>query len=308
MAMDATVTAFNKVLPMDTLSEAGCKVLLTQFTQNSQLKTESDEEKSIREIQLHVQHVQSALRLIKFQSKPIKIRPYRRSINNLSSALNAIQHLDDLIDDLNTFGATLDSDHLPTLQAILERLNESRNVAFENLGSPISKKQQRHLEKLLKRRLGKSESISTTTPSQVRHVLPELIYRRLSVIQAYDHVITEVNHNILQELRFAFRRLHEAVDTFEPILGKQITDFNIELQSIQNTLKQIDDTLMARNRLNQVINIHKKKYAEILDTYFKYLNEKESVLVAKFKEQWDYFNSRKVQQKLSTALLTLYEN
>ncbi|MBA3871462.1 MAG: CHAD domain-containing protein [Anaerolineae bacterium] len=305
----------DKVLPIDTLAEAGRKILLAEYSKIHQFEVKADTDENrpnVNEMRVTVYHIQGALKLLKPQYAPKNIRFYRRTLNDLSQILSAIRYIDELIEDLGAFGSSLESNQQDVLKSILDKLAKRRNDELKKLDMMSNNKKERRFIKSLVN-LGNTPVNDPALsghvePSQVRYLLPKLIYERLAVIRAYNEALVDVNIILLDELRVEVSRLLYTVSIFEEVLGKQITGFTEELRLIQDTLDQIHDMATTQNRLDRLMDTSKKKYLEIFETYLNHRKEKEQSLIAAFKEQWIRFNSRKVQQKLSTALLTLYEN
>src|SRR5262249_50008344 len=143
------------------------------------------------------------------------------------------------------------------------------------------------------------------TPSQVRHLLPAMIYDRLAAVRAYEGVIDVAPEPTLHALRIEFKRLRYTVSLFDAVLGSQISEFIDELRTIQDTLGQIHDAATARGRLDALLDDDNDHHSEALNAYLEHLESEQKALIEQFKGMWDNFNSRKVQQKLSTALLAL---
>ncbi len=305
----------DRVLAGDTLAEAGRKVLLAKFATilEYEIGNEAEDNKAAVQNMLSAIHqMQAALKLLKPDYKPKTLRLCKRSLTHLSNLLSKMQNLDSLAEDLHTFGASLEAEQRVTMDYIVDKLIQQHTIAHEELIMVLGSKEQRRFLKSLKAHSSKievsAERSDKVEPSQVRYLLPRMIYDRLAVIRAYDEALNEAGIPLLEALRVEFRRLLYTVSLFEDVLGKQITSFVEELQALQSTLDQIHDTAMTQRRLDRLMNTGKKRYAGVLETYTTYRNDKTQALVAEFKEQWAKFNSRKVQQKLSTALLVLYEN
>jgi len=297
----------HKVLPMDTLADVGRKVVLNEVDKIHQYEI-AENKPDVYTMQIVMFQMQGALNLLKPHFKPKAMRLYKNALKHRSQILSDIQNVDTLIDDLHSFEATLDSDNQVILQGILEKLVQRQAALQEVLEKVSDSKEQRRLVKSLTALANEPITDGKNNPSQVRHLLPSLIYDRLAVISAYDERLSEVDNSILEKLNAEIKRLLYTIALFEDVLGKQIAEFTKELQSIQTTLDQIDNTATAQNNLDQLMNTSKKKYAPIFESYLQYREAKETELVAAFKTKWARFNSRKIQQKLSSALLALYEN
>jgi CHAD domain-containing protein len=313
--MDAVTSeaAQQSILPSDTVRDAGRKVLLAEFAKANQDEDSNPQVAvNVQDMQIKVRYIQGALKLLKSQTHTKAKGRYKRSLNRLSHELNNLRDLDYLIADLQTFGSGIDSEHQNALQSIIEKLQARRNAAVEKLVTIPNGKAQARFERSLAKYIAvpesESEGAQKVTPSQVRHVLPRLIYNRIGAIQAYETTLVEASPSTLKSLQTEFKRLQNILALFESVLGKQIAEFNKELNSLLITLEQLHDSANVQSQLKRYIDTGKKKYASIIEAYVKYRADQDQALTAEFKQKWDRFNSRKVQQKLSTALLDLYNN
>ena len=143
------------------------------------------------------------------------------------------------------------------------------------------------------------------TPSQVRHLLPSLIYDRLAAVRAYDDALVDADDETLHALRIEFKRLRYTVSLFGDVLGTTIAEYVAEVKIIQDTLGRINDAVTAGEHLDTLLDSDEKHHSEALNAYIAYMETDKNGLADQFKADWERFNSRKVQQKLSTAVLSL---
>src|SRR5690606_23546242 len=94
-------------------------------------------------------------------------------------------------------------------------------------------------------------------PYQVRHLLPDLIYKHVSAVRAYDAVleqaITEMDVPVLHQLRIEFKRLRYAVHFFRDVMGSKAEDFIQDLKVIQDHLGRVNDVHVSTESLEQVL-------------------------------------------------------
>ena len=89
---------------------------------------------------------------------------------------------------------------------------------------------------------------------------------------------------------------------FEPILGASIRQFVDELKLVQDCLGEMNDCVTARDRL---LDLSEDYHSGAFTDYLTHLEQKESALRAHFFELWARFNTRRVQQRLASAILGL---
>jgi CHAD domain-containing protein len=143
-------------------------------------------------------------------------------------------------------------------------------------------------------------------PVQVRHVLPGMIQNCLASVLAYDAVLDNADSEMLHGLRIEFKRLRYAVSLFDDVLGTQAKGYITNLKAIQDQLGRLNDIRVAQEHLNAHIAALDGHMSDSLQGYVDELNSEAAALLAKFPAVWSRFNSRKVQSKLSSALLYLW--
>jgi CHAD domain-containing protein len=148
----------------------------------------------------------------------------------------------------------------------------------------------------------KSLTADEVLPSQVRHILPAIIYSRMAAVRAYETVVDAADAPIFHALRIELKRLRYTVTLFQDVLGPQIAEFIEEVKTLQDCLGHMNDVATARARLSSLLE---NNPVEVLTLYMKNLEKKETASKDSFLEFWANFNARRVQQKLATALLAL---
>jgi CHAD domain-containing protein len=139
-------------------------------------------------------------------------------------------------------------------------------------------------------------------PMQVRHILPIVIYHRLAAVRAYDSVLAEAEAPTLHALRIELKQLRYTLSLFSEVLGVQAAEYIEEVKGLQDCLGHMNDAVIARAYLSDFL---KDSHLAALTDYLASLDEKEIALKGQLFDLWGRFNARKVQQKLSTAILAL---
>ena len=142
-------------------------------------------------------------------------------------------------------------------------------------------------------------------PTEVRHLLPSLIYDRMAAVRAYEDRLEDADSPRLHALRIEFKRLRYTLSLFESVLGTTLGEFVDELKTAQDTLGQLNDGTTARASLDTLLKGSDEHRSDALNAYFEHLEADHDKLLAEFKAHWERFNSRKAQEKLSKAVLAL---
>lgn len=304
------------VLPNDTMAEAGRKVLLGEFITMLQREAGSRTGEYIEDVHImrvSTRRMRSAFRVLKSYYKPKASRPFKRDLRQIATALGTVRDLDVLLLDLERFKGGLDDAGQEALAQVIAQLDERRNAARDGLNTLFDSKAYRQFIKRFANFVTQPGEGTTTVklnspiPYQVRHILPVLVSERLASVRAYEAVLAEgdVDVDTLHALRIEFKRLRYTVSLFDEVLGSTIKDFITELKAVQDHLGRLNDIANARHRLDLLLDDLDTENAGVLNTYLAALEAEAPDLVAQFPEVWARFNSRKVQERLSSALLML---
>lgn len=289
------------------MAEAGRKALLGEFIR--MLKHEAgsrsgEDIEDVHQMRVAIRRMRSLLRLLEPHFKRGDTRSFQRDLKRIAATLGEVRDLDVLLEDLRAFQLTLDADQQADLQTVIDGLEAARMSAREDLIETLDAKFYRRFVRdfadfLLTPGSGaKTHDGDGIVPTQIRHILPTLIYDRLAAVRAYETVIDDADPITLHALRIEFKRLRYTVSLFEDVLGSQIGDFIDELKAIQDCLGHMNDAAAARTRLDAYRN-------DAAQAYIAHLEGRDAALRTQFREIWMRFNTRKVQQKLSAAILAL---
>ncbi|MBZ0282006.1 MAG: CHAD domain-containing protein [Anaerolineae bacterium] len=297
------------VLPEDTLAEAGRKVLLAEFIK--MLKHESgsrtgEDVEDVHDMRVAMRRMRSVFRLLGSAYKRGDIRRFVQELRRQASALGNVRDLDVLIENLRAFQQTLEADQQADLQTVIDELDVDRTSYRKDLNDILDSKSYRRFVKdfaafLTKPGAGviKATHDDGVVPSQLRHLLPGMIYNHLAAVRAYETVLEEAGAETLHALRIECKRLRYTVSLFDEVLGSQIGDFIEELKALQDCLGHLNDAATAR------IWLEAHTDEPVIAAYIAGFEAKETALKEQFVEIWARFNSRRVQQKLSSAVLAL---
>lgn len=296
------------------MAEAGRKILLKELMrmlQHEQGSRTGEDIEDVHDMRVAIRRTRSAMRLLKPYLKAKAIRPYNRGLRHLGWVLGEVRDLDVMIENLKAYQQTLDPEQAAAFQLVIDELDRRRALAREALNEYLDAKAYRRFIRdysaFLLQPMHNSfhPADGAVAPYQVRHVLPAMIYDRLAAVRAYDTVLPEANAATLHALRIEFKRLRYTLSLFSDVLGPQAEEFVETIKGIQDHLGHLNDSSVARARLEGLADDPEAPYAEALAGYLAHLETHENGLKDGFAEVWERFNSRKVQQKLATAVLAL---
>jgi CHAD domain-containing protein len=309
--LDALHAAVQPVAAHDTMAEAGRKVLLLdliKMLENEDGSRSGEDIEHVHDMRVSTRRMRSALRLLAPYYKPKTARSFRAQLKKIADALGAVRDLDVLIDDLGAFG----SNHQADLSATIALLDSERQQARRRLHRALDRGRYARFVSDFSAFLTTPgsgarslESDGFVAPSQVRHVLPTLVYEHLGSVRAYDAVIDQAELETLHALRIEFKRLRYLVTFFSDILGTSAKDFITELKAIQDHLGRMNDIHVASERLADLLPDLEDDASAALSAYLDSLDSELEAMRAKFPEVWKRFNSTTIQKKVATALVAL---
>jgi CHAD domain-containing protein len=311
--IEALQAQLESVTPQDAMAEAGRKALLAEFVKMLQHETGSrtgDDIEDVHQMRVSIRRMRSTFSLLSPYYRRKVADSFTSQLRKVARALGEVRDLDVLMDDLMSLQSSLKGEKQAAIQGILAEVEQQRTAARNDLVKALDAKSYRRLVKDFSRFLtsagkGAQSHDDNVTPYQVRHVLPVMISERLAVVRAYETVLDSADFETLHGLRIEFKRLRYAVALFQEVLGTQIDDFIDELKQIQDHLGRLNDIVVARDWFDSIADGLDEAQTAVIQDYADSLTAEEQDLLAQFPEVWERFNTRKVQTKLSNALLAL---
>jgi CHAD domain-containing protein len=87
---------------------------------------------------------------------------------------------------------------------------------------------------------------------RVRHVLPELIFRRLGAVRAYGDILETATPTQFHQLRIQFKELRYTLTFFEDILDGSGSGVIESSRRVQDHLGDLNDTVVALGLLKDI--------------------------------------------------------
>lgn len=295
--------AHQPLAATDPMPEAGRKALLGELIQILQHEAGSRtgvEAEDIHQMRVAIRRSRSILQLLRPYFKKKVIRRYDRGLRHTARVLGEVRDLDVLMMNLRAFKGEA------ALDTVLEGLESQRFAAHKTLVKTLDGRDYRRLVKSFGKFLthegeGVKGGDQPHSPSEIRHVLPTLIYDRLAAVLAYDNALENADELTFHALRIEFKRLRYCVSLFEPLLGSPIRAFIQELKQVQDCLGEMNDCSVAHDRLTDLPEAQQEALAD----YLSHLEDRRTALQAQIADLWGRFNTRRVQQRLASAVLAL---
>lgn len=306
------------VQPEDTMAEAGRKVLLDQFVKllhHEDGSRSGEDIEDVHDMRVATRRIRSTLRLLEDYYKPKTMRAYRRQLRRVAKALGNVRDLDVLMEDLHSFQETLDERHQQDLQAVLDRLEAERTAQRHELIRALDKGDYRRFitdfaafttSEVAGAKTTSSDAVNGDVhPTQVRHVLPTLLYSHLGAVRAYNDVLPGADDTTLHALRIELKRLRYSVALFSDVLGASGKDFVKAIKTLQDHLGRMQDIVTAQGILNPMVSTLTDGQAETLQLYLDHIEAEIQTLRQGVDNLWTRFNTKTVQKQLATAVAAL---
>jgi CHAD domain-containing protein len=293
----------------DLMAEAGRKVLLTDFVKMLQHEAGSrvgEDPEEVHDMRVSIRRIRSILRLLAAYYKPKAIDPLLEEMQKIAAALGTVRDLDVLIIDVSAYAEKAENG--AAIQPVIDELKKQNEQARKALIKRLDKGSYKRFVEEFSEFLSKpgagarAVDLDDLRPTQVRHLLPPMIYEHLGAVRAYDAVLAEANALTLHELRIEFKRLRYVVSVFSEVLGSSAGDFTDELKKIQDHLGRIADIRAAKDTLKDAADGLEPAAQEALQTYLDAQDAEQDKLRESFGDVWRRFNTKTVQRNLGNAV------
>jgi CHAD domain-containing protein len=292
----------------DPMPEAGRKILLTNVQQmlvhQNGLPT-PESVHHVHQMRVMIRRMRSALRLFAPYYKKKALRPTVLGLRHTARMLGAVRDLDVLSDNLRGYA----QQHDLAWEDILAFLAQERHQAFTLLMAWLESREYaeflgRYTRFVTTQGKGSIPHSNTSPiPFKVRHVMPVLLYQQLSHVLAYDELFPTDHTETLHELRIACKALRYSLNFFDDLLGSSAKLFHNDVKGLQDYLGLLNDAVVAHTRLSSEW-LDASMQAQ-LAPYVAELLATQHTLMRGFPSRWRLFQTRKVQERLSNAVLVL---
>jgi CHAD domain-containing protein len=302
----------QEIQATDAIAEAGRKIFAEQVNKMKHHEAGSrtgEDIESVHQMRVASRKMRSLFKLIGDYYKPKIVAKHSQSLRNIARTLGQIRDLDVLIEDLQEFQSTQDTDTQVIIGQIIKKLNKRRrkyrivlNALFDSM--PYHKFMEQFTDFAHINKKGALPIGDKSTPHQVRHLLPILLHKRLASVRAYETVLAGAKDEILHTLRVEFKQLRYALEFFKPVLGISIERFIKKVKAMQNLLGRINDIVVFTERANTIKRLTPEQQL-IIGQYCIIRQQELDDLRNQFNVQWRSFNKRTTQRQFSDALLVL---
>lgn len=308
--------------PTDPMAEAGRKTLHYHFERMLQHEPGSrrgHDPEAVHDMRVATRRMRSAFRIMKPFFKKRAIRAFQRSLRTTARRLGAVRDLDVLLEKARNFEAAHPgSDLAPLIAHWEDRRHSAREALIAYLDSKAFARFVERFDAFLKQP-GKGAKplpeAGETTPYQVRHMVPHLIYRRYECVRAYETALDHPDDATLHALRIDIKRFRYMVEFFAELMGPEAARVIEACKMMQDHLGDLNDANVALAMLEPFVAQHDSAFSGIphfirpdidgVRDYIDATRAERQHLRATFPAAWASFNSEATRRNLALAIAAL---
>jgi len=310
----------TSVLPDDSMSEAGRKVLRLHFSRMLEHEKGTRLGKDIEELhdmRVATRRMRSAFDVFALYYDPKILRPFMKDLKRVGRALGHVRDLDVFMQKAQRYIDQTIQEQPISLAPLIENWKTQRELErVEMLRTLDSKAYRRFIQSfgtfLVTEGAGALPvSAGRPTAYQVYQLVPTLIYSRYEVIRGYEPLLMDAPIETLHALRIEFKKLRYALEFFREVLGPEVKDVIKEVVIVQDHLGDLNDADVACNVLISFLQgwiqeDHRERIE--IDGVTRYLLDKQlelRTLVDTFPQTWQHFNRQELRRNLAMAISVL---
>ena len=313
-----------KLLPDDSLAEAGRKVFLYHFAQmlahepGTRLGEDIEE---LHDMRVATRRMRAAFEVFGEAYEPKFTRPLLKRLRATGRALGHPRDMDVFMEKAHLYLKSLPEDQqtsLDPLLAVWERERQSaRQEMIVYLDSPTYAEFVERFNRFVQTPgLGALPvSIETPVPNRLREVAPILIYSRMASVRAFEPLLGNARIEQLHALRIEFKKLRYAVEYFREVLGPEAKHVIEVIKKLQDHLGELNDANVATQLLRRFLDDWDASQAALpiaerqnpggIIAYLAYQHARRHELMITFQQAWEEFARPEFRQALAMSIAVL---
>lgn len=304
----------SPILRDDVMAEAGRKAMLANFTdmlQHEPIARLGQDIEGVHKMRVATRKLRSNYRVFgdyiptKYHEDfPYYLKHTARVLGNVRDLDVMMQRTADYVENqlngrasaLKTLSAIDQAEHRAARTQLLTWLDSKDYARFI-----------KHFENLLADPLHTNRFKPDGRPRRVRvaDVLPSIVYETYGNVRCYEMLFPTQRYDLLHRLRISAKRLRYTLDAFSDVLGDNGEAFITSLKQLQEHLGDLNDAVVAIERLSVAIDAAPPHEKEGLETYHTHYATMQADLMASFPAVWQSFNCLENRQTLALAIATL---
>jgi len=253
----------------DRLAEAGRKVL--RFHLSRMLLREAGTLEGVNPDELKAMRVatrrqRAAWRVFGTAFDEAATATHRRRLRAVASDLGAVRDLDVMIDNVETYRASLPSDEAAAMEPLLAVWRANRDAAREILLRELaSRRYQRWVESyavFVETEGAGVRAPGPVEPHRVRDTMPSRIWAAYETLRGYEPVIGWADITTLHDLRIAAKWLRYTLEFVREAMGAEATELIEQVVALQDHLGWLHDADVAAGLARAFLVAHAGSVAD----------------------------------------------
>ncbi len=310
------------LLPEDSMSEAGRKVILTHFVRmlaNEAGTREGADIEFLHDMRVSTRRMRAAYRIFEPYYDAEAVKRFNKNLRRAGSALGAVRDLDVLIEKAEAYQAGLPQDDGLTVEPLLASWHGSREVARRELIGYLDSSAYRDFVASFRAFLLTPGAAAKPIPEgepiahQLRHVVPRLVMERYEQVRAYEPILATAPITTYHQLRVDFKRLRYALEFFQKLLGPEAPGTIKQVTALQDLLGALQDAHVAEGLIRTFLDEQRGKRKKALppaalagvERYWDVQRTTQAELLAQFPAPWAGILGPDFRRSLALALAAL---
>ena len=310
------------VNPDDSLSEAGRKVMGYHFAQmvRHEAGTRKGEDiEELHDMRVATRRMRASFEVFSsaFESKAVKT--HLKGLRATGRALGRVRDLDVFMEKAQHYLDSIPQEQRNGLEPLLtlweNERQKDREKMLEHLDSEAYANFKRKFLKFVSTPNAGARPVSETSPHQVRHIVPALVYTRLAAVRTYGLILESATIKQLHGLRIEFKKLRYTLEFFREVLGEETKELIGEIKTLQDHLGDLNDADVACQILRQFLDewesrqvykpISERDNPEPIVAYLAAKHAERYFLTTNFQEAWQAFDRPEMRANLAAAVSVL---
>jgi len=253
--------------------------------------------------------------------EPGALKPHLKGLRAAARLLGEVRDLDVAMEKARAYLENLPAeqrgDLTPLFYAWEKQREEARRRMAAHMESPDYRTFKRKFNLFLHTEGAGARPLPKDQPraSTVQELAPELIYRRLAAVRAYEPFLQNAPIERLHALRIECKKLRYTVEYFGEVLGPQADEVINGLKTLQDHLGDLNDAQVATQTLREFIDawepqqaglpISQRQSLEAIVSYLAARHAELHHLMTTFYEVWKRVQSAGFKRKLAMAISIL---
>lgn len=250
------------IRPEDTMSEAARKTLRFHFqcmaAQEAETRLGANAE-ALHDMRVATRRMRAALRIYRDYLDMTALSPHLKRLRRTARILGVVRDLDVYGEKLTAYSKAQPPASQPDLTPLWQAWEQAHRRARTELEAYLDGAAYARFKAALAELLDQpfkepppSRSATKPVPHRLGHIAPEIIYRRLGEVRAYDEWLRGADVPLARyhQLRIAIKYLRYTLEFFREILGPEIAAPIEQLKALQDFLGDLQDAVVACNRLH----------------------------------------------------------